>query len=306
MHRFWDSVYKHDSFYRFKIDKRKRFKLTLEIFRDIFKICLIVQGQDFDVLLTDEEIMSFLRELRHTREINSLNDVVVDHMHQPWRTFAALINKSLSGMKTEPMKKSKRVKRYAKKSTKAPSGGVVIRETIKMPVFKKKEKTNPSSSGTVTKTTPSATKIKPSVTNEETGVKPGVLNVTEEESSKSETESWGNDEDDSNNEHDSRSKGSGEENDSDDKNIQSDSEKESDSKHETNENELDSESDHEENEEEEEEFLRTPFNDFDDDIKIFDKDERDEDEDIYYTTSQLYDDVDIRLNEPVDADEAFI
>nr|GFA98220.1 hypothetical protein [Tanacetum cinerariifolium] len=26
----------------------------------------------------------------------SLNDVVVDHMHQPWRTFAALINKSLS------------------------------------------------------------------------------------------------------------------------------------------------------------------------------------------------------------------
>ncbi|GJS12226.1 hypothetical protein Tco_0369022 [Tanacetum coccineum] len=39
MHQFWDSVYKHDTFYRFKIDKRKRFKLTLEIFRDIFKIC---------------------------------------------------------------------------------------------------------------------------------------------------------------------------------------------------------------------------------------------------------------------------
>ncbi|GJU72636.1 hypothetical protein Tco_1264041 [Tanacetum coccineum] len=33
-------------------------------------------------------------------EINPLNDVVVDHMNQPWRTFAALINKILSGKTT--------------------------------------------------------------------------------------------------------------------------------------------------------------------------------------------------------------
>nr|GEY85897.1 hypothetical protein [Tanacetum cinerariifolium] len=97
MHQFWDSVHKHDTFYRFKIDKRKRFKLTLEIFRDIFKISPRVQGQDFKAFPTDEKVVSFLRELRHTREINSLNDVVVDHMHQSWRIFAALINKSLSG-----------------------------------------------------------------------------------------------------------------------------------------------------------------------------------------------------------------
>ncbi|GKE22307.1 hypothetical protein Tco_1433819 [Tanacetum coccineum] len=79
MHQFWDSVYKHDTFYRFKIDKTKRFKLTLEV----FKICLRVQGQDFDALPTNEEIMSFLRDLGHTEEIHSLNDVVVDRMHQP-------------------------------------------------------------------------------------------------------------------------------------------------------------------------------------------------------------------------------
>ncbi|GJX65947.1 hypothetical protein Tco_0300290 [Tanacetum coccineum] len=66
MHQFWDFVYKYDTFYRFKIDKRKRFKLTLEVFRDIFKICPRVQGQDFDALPTDEEIMSFLRDLGHT------------------------------------------------------------------------------------------------------------------------------------------------------------------------------------------------------------------------------------------------
>nr|GEZ43750.1 hypothetical protein [Tanacetum cinerariifolium] len=71
-----------------------------EIFRYIFKICPRVQGQDFDALPTDKEIMSFLRELGNTREINSLNDFVVNHMHQPWRTFATLIKKSLSGKTT--------------------------------------------------------------------------------------------------------------------------------------------------------------------------------------------------------------
>ncbi|GJW50042.1 hypothetical protein Tco_0091393 [Tanacetum coccineum] len=60
----------------------------------------VPEGQDFDALHTDEEIMSFLRDLGHTREIHSLNDVVVDQMHQPWRTFVALINRSLSGKTT--------------------------------------------------------------------------------------------------------------------------------------------------------------------------------------------------------------
>ncbi|GJR12954.1 hypothetical protein Tco_0795606 [Tanacetum coccineum] len=92
-----NSVYKHDEFYRFKIDKKKRFKLTLEVFRDIFQICPRVQYQDFDELPTEEDTVSFLRDLGHTGDITLLNDVVVDQMHQPWRTFAALINRSLSG-----------------------------------------------------------------------------------------------------------------------------------------------------------------------------------------------------------------
>ncbi|GKA77009.1 hypothetical protein Tco_0783470 [Tanacetum coccineum] len=55
------------------MDKRKRFKLTLEIFRDIFKICPRVHGQDFDALPTDEEIVSFLRELGHSgKSIHSM------------------------------------------------------------------------------------------------------------------------------------------------------------------------------------------------------------------------------------------
>ncbi|GJU19308.1 hypothetical protein Tco_1152650 [Tanacetum coccineum] len=67
---------------------------------DVPEICPRVQGQDFDALPANEEIMSFLRELGHTREINSLIDVIVDQMHQPLRTFAALINRRLSGKTT--------------------------------------------------------------------------------------------------------------------------------------------------------------------------------------------------------------
>ncbi|GJS74849.1 hypothetical protein Tco_0707690 [Tanacetum coccineum] len=100
MHQFWNCIYKHDDFYRFKIDKKKRFRLTLEVFREILQICPRVQGQDFDPLPSEEDTVSFLRDLGHSGVINSLNDVVVDQMHQPWRTFAALINRSLSGKTT--------------------------------------------------------------------------------------------------------------------------------------------------------------------------------------------------------------
>nr|GEW20267.1 copia protein [Tanacetum cinerariifolium] len=37
----------------------------------------------------------------HTEELNSLSDVVANYMHQPWRTFAILVNKSLAGKTTE-------------------------------------------------------------------------------------------------------------------------------------------------------------------------------------------------------------
>ncbi|GJW63038.1 hypothetical protein Tco_0114922 [Tanacetum coccineum] len=327
MHQFWDSVYKHDTFYRFKIDKRKRFKVNLEVFRDIFKIGPRIE------------------DLSHTREIHSLNDVAVDQMHQPLRTFAALINRSLSGKTIgldklrlskkyisvsteEPMGKSKRVKRPAYKSTKAPARGVFIRETIKIPLSKKKEKVDVARGKGIEllsdvalnedaqfeevrrksmrdfhKTHPTGSsdeKIIPSVKSEGTGVKPGVPNVTKEESSESEVESWGNNEDDSNNEQDSSGEDidqdPNQENDSDDNKTQSDNENESDFDRETEKNESGSESDQEEDEK----------GDEDDEEEIDDKAEGDEDEKMDYTTSQLYDNVDIRQNEPIDTDKGFV
>nr|GEV60080.1 hypothetical protein [Tanacetum cinerariifolium] len=252
----------------------------------------------------------------------------------------------------EPTRKSKRVKRPAKKSFDASVLVVIIRETPVKSLSKKKEKmivekckgidllsevaltkeaqheevckkslkdfykTHPSVSGTVTKITPSAAKIKPSVTNEGIGTKPGIPNVTEKESTKSQVNYWGRDEDDNNNDHDSRSEGSDQERDNDDDNTQSNSEKGSDFKHDTDENELGSESDQEENEkeikddteEEEDKFVKTPSNDTDDEdeTKIKDKTEGDEDEGMNYTTNQFNDDVNVRLNEPITTDEEFI
>ncbi|GJV02343.1 hypothetical protein Tco_1335912 [Tanacetum coccineum] len=70
------------------------------IIADVPEICPRVLGRDFDALPSEEDTISFLRGLDHSGVINSLNDVVVDQMHQPWRTFAALINRSLSGKTT--------------------------------------------------------------------------------------------------------------------------------------------------------------------------------------------------------------
>nr|GEU36543.1 hypothetical protein [Tanacetum cinerariifolium] len=150
-------------------------------------------------------------------------------------------------------------------------------------------KTHPSGSGTATKPT------------------------SKEESFKSETESWRNDEDESNNDQDTRSDESDQEKASDDDKTQSDNKNESDFEHET--NESGSEFDQEEKEkieddkeEEEEEIVKTSSNDSDDEdeTKVADKVKGYEDEEMDYTTSQLYDDVDIRLNEPVDSNKGFV
>ncbi|GJX02900.1 hypothetical protein Tco_0188816 [Tanacetum coccineum] len=80
----------------------------------------------------------------------------------------------------KPTGKSKRVKRPAKKSTKAPAKGVVIQETPEMPLFKKKEKVD------VTRGKGIELLFDVALTEEAregTGVKLGVPDVTEEESS---------------------------------------------------------------------------------------------------------------------------
>nr|GEV46003.1 hypothetical protein [Tanacetum cinerariifolium] len=109
-----------------------------------------------------------------------------------------------------------------------------------------------------------------------------------------------NDEDYNNNEQVSSNEDIDQEKDSDDDKTQSNNEHDSELEHETDKSESGLESDHDESKENEEDGGD------EDETKITDKAEGDEDEEIDYTTSQLYDDVDIRLNEPDDTNEGFI
>ncbi|GKC46951.1 hypothetical protein Tco_1064673 [Tanacetum coccineum] len=228
--------------------------------------------------LTQDKTVSWRNKIgMHTSKddylINTLRFVFVKEKTQ---IYSAILPESLTspemkktkayktyiGFATGATPPKKRVKRPTKKSTKAPAR-VVLTEEAHEEVRKKSlrdfHKTHPSGSGTVTKT------------------------------------ALRNDEDDSNNDHDSSGKDSDQENDSDDDKTQSDNENKSDFEHETNENESGSESNQEENEKEigddneegEDEFVKTPSNDFDDEdeTKMTDKAEGDEDEEMDYTTN---------------------
>nr|GEZ31736.1 hypothetical protein [Tanacetum cinerariifolium] len=205
MHQFWNSVYKHDTFYRFKLDKKKRFKLTLKVFGYIFQIFLRVQGQDLDALPSKEDTVSFLRELSYTGIARKFKKA------SPSKKYSSLVP-----VDDEPVKKGKRVKRSARKSTTTPATCIVISDAPVETQFKRKEKVNvargkgiellsevalaekaqmkevrkkslrefhwthPSGSGMITETPPSVERTKSSVTSEGTGDKPGVPNVTKE------------------------------------------------------------------------------------------------------------------------------
>ncbi|GKD11575.1 hypothetical protein Tco_1195982 [Tanacetum coccineum] len=96
MHQFWATVDKHKASYQFKIDN-KRVLVNVEVFRDILNICPRIQGQEFDEPPTKEEALSFICKLGHSGKIKYITDVIVNHLHQPWRTFESIINKCLCG-----------------------------------------------------------------------------------------------------------------------------------------------------------------------------------------------------------------
>ncbi|GKA13384.1 hypothetical protein Tco_0693030 [Tanacetum coccineum] len=178
----------------------------------------------------------------------------------------------------EPVQKGKRVKRSAKKSSTTPAAGIVIRETpvktkstgkekvdvsrgkciellsevalaekaqlleVRKKSLRYYHKTYPSGSCTVAEKPLSVEKITPTVTSEGTGDKPGVPDVAEDDSTESESESWGNDEDDNNDEQESKDEISEHENESE--------EQESD--------DLEQEDESDDDDQEEEDFVHTP------------------------------------------------
>nr|GEZ80964.1 hypothetical protein [Tanacetum cinerariifolium] len=96
MQEFWATAYVHQHSIRFKMDNRKNI-VDLEAFREMLHISPRVSGQSFAELPFEEEILEFLRFLGHNAQIKTLTDVNVNKLFQPWRSFAAVINKCLTG-----------------------------------------------------------------------------------------------------------------------------------------------------------------------------------------------------------------
>nr|GEY12961.1 hypothetical protein [Tanacetum cinerariifolium] len=61
------------------------------------EVPVMILGHEFVEPPSEEEALSFIPELGHSGEIKYITDVIVDHLHQPWRTFASIINKCLCG-----------------------------------------------------------------------------------------------------------------------------------------------------------------------------------------------------------------
>nr|GEW38772.1 RNA-directed DNA polymerase, eukaryota [Tanacetum cinerariifolium] len=85
--------------FNFLIEKLANKKCTVnaEVFRTILNICLRVEGVDSTDVLDDDIALTFLIDLGYKGLLNRHTNMFVDHMHQPWRTLASIINKCLSG-----------------------------------------------------------------------------------------------------------------------------------------------------------------------------------------------------------------
>ncbi|GJX05367.1 hypothetical protein Tco_0191283 [Tanacetum coccineum] len=82
------TVSRHHSSLCFKLNGKSH-TVNVDNFRNMLKIYPKLPGQIFEEPSLEEEILSFIRDLGHTGEIKFLSDVNVNHMHQPWRSFAA-------------------------------------------------------------------------------------------------------------------------------------------------------------------------------------------------------------------------
>nr|GEW60344.1 hypothetical protein [Tanacetum cinerariifolium] len=75
----------------------KKHIIDLESFTDILHICPRVHGQSFAEPPFEEEILAFIHFLGHSAAIRTLTDVNINKLYHPWRSFAAIVNKCLTG-----------------------------------------------------------------------------------------------------------------------------------------------------------------------------------------------------------------
>ncbi|GJU47858.1 retrovirus-related pol polyprotein from transposon TNT 1-94 [Tanacetum coccineum] len=102
MHQFWNTIkkIKDTDAYHFKLDKKKC-RINTEVFHEILQICLILPNQEFVEPPFDDELIPFIQELSYSGNCDMLSAIHTYQMHQPWRTFAAIINRCISGKTTD-------------------------------------------------------------------------------------------------------------------------------------------------------------------------------------------------------------
>nr|GEW52222.1 hypothetical protein [Tanacetum cinerariifolium] len=96
--QFWYTIKKVQGIasYEFLL-ANKECRVDVEVFRKILDICPRVKGEEFTKLQNDDDIFTFLIDLGYKGPLHKYTNTYVDHMSQPWRTLAAIINKCLSG-----------------------------------------------------------------------------------------------------------------------------------------------------------------------------------------------------------------
>ncbi|GJR43075.1 hypothetical protein Tco_1311178 [Tanacetum coccineum] len=72
-------------------------EIFMQQFWTILEICPRVEGVNFTDVPDDDTTLAFLIKLGYKGPLYKHTNMFVDHMHQPWRTLAAIINKYLSG-----------------------------------------------------------------------------------------------------------------------------------------------------------------------------------------------------------------
>ncbi|GKE95848.1 hypothetical protein Tco_1580703 [Tanacetum coccineum] len=94
---FWYTIKKvlGTNSYEFLLANKKCL-VDAEVFWKILDICPRVQGVDFTEVSDDETTLTFRLDLGYQSLLYKHPNMYVDHMHQPWRTPAAIINKCLS------------------------------------------------------------------------------------------------------------------------------------------------------------------------------------------------------------------
>ncbi|GKA79869.1 hypothetical protein Tco_0786465 [Tanacetum coccineum] len=79
---------------------RKGVELMWKSFKIFSRSVLDFRIKSLMNLLLMKKLSHSSRNLATKEDIRSVTEVYTDHMHQPWRTFAAIINKCLSGKTT--------------------------------------------------------------------------------------------------------------------------------------------------------------------------------------------------------------